>query len=443
MSKAGTKKWGTVAPSLIDSEQGALCILLTAGTGSTNRAEITTEHFYTPLYAAIFGAMLALDADGTPWDLVILTKYMHEQKMFSSGNDVVTLSTLYTDQRFSRSEALLEQYCQDLEEARKLRAQQQIYTRALAAIHEPSTVADTLYAETKASLDAAFHGQTTNDSVTEEACHGVLAQVKRVAEGGGKPLGIYTGVPAYDSALGGLFPSCMDVIGARPKVGKTSAIETMIDSMLDCEMAVSVFQKDMSVETMIGRMACRRALAVYEDFIIGTMDAPTLHRVKMEVRRLLKLKHLLRIHNPANLTATSLGAIVAKDKDRHGVRGFFLDQFQKLRVDRMNRVDGLTEASIEIRHIIDRTKLPGVIVAQISKEADKEGRPHAGMFKYCDQLFSDADRIILLWSRDDPKGLEVNEHQDVEFTVDANRMGAPSDNRMKFHRELMTFHPGE
>lgn len=436
-------KWGGKIPMAMDIEDAALHVILNNGAGITTTREcdgFTSEHFFHETNRDIWDMAASLDADGEQWDWPILSKRLHDAGKAKEGV-LARLTSIVTSGTF-RGATILPTYLRELEEARKARAMMIVMERALRRIREEPINADNLFATTMSEMGKAVTGASTQDSVTIPACQQVLAQIERARKGLGKPLGIYTGVPCYDSVLGGMFYGIMDVIGARPKVGKTSLLEITADNFIDQGRAVSIFQKDMSVAMMFARMACRKENIVFEQYIFGTLSKPELHRLEKRIKAMMKNAHLLRVHNPAVMTAAGIGAQVQKDKDRYGVEAFFLDQFQKIRGDgRDGKVEYLTDASIELRDVIDRTQVAGMIIAQISKEADKAGKPNSGMFKYCDQLFSDCDRSVLLWSHEDPKDLGVNVRQTIQFTVDVNRMGAPSDNDMLFHRELMNFEP--
>lgn len=420
-------------------EKASLAALLMLNLGGLSQTNLTSEHYFTPANAIIFAAIASAETDGQPYDAVSICQAIEREGQLELAGGWKYIEALIASPEHNNATGMLAEYETELERVRQQRGLWRVLERGQTGLRTAGANAEELAGAIKTGIDKVFAGASGDESMTEAACAGVIEQIARIKKREGKPLGIWVGVPSYDSQLGGLYPGCMDVIGARPKVGKTAMIETMIDTMLDQGRGAALFQMDMSIEVMIGRIACRRASVVYEDFFRGMVKDGELHRVKMEVRRLQKLSRLLRIYNPAGLTAMQLGTIVRRDKDKIGIEAFFLDHFQTLRHDERSIVDGLTESSKVIRGVTTATKLGAAIIAQIGKEADKSPRPHAGQFKYCDQLFSDADRVILLWSNDDPKELKPDERQEIQFTVDANRMGPPSDNVMLFHREYMRF----
>lgn len=277
-------------------------------------------------------------------------------------------------------------------------------------------------------------------SVTRETVREVKQMI--YARQIGTEIGLLTGVAAWDESLRGIFPKRFIVLAARPKVGKTAMIEQAAQFQIKNGHPVLIFERDMSLTDLVGRMACRDANVVYDDFTTGRCGDVELRAVHKSVDAIDT--NLLRLYSPSNLTADAIAAIVEHERNEHGIEVFYLDLFQRLKTSGNDRVEGLTAAANTIRDLIQSTGISGVILAEVLKEADKTGRPHSGQFKYCDGLFSACDTSILLWSDEDPKKLGQADgslrRQRVTFTVDANRGGGVGDSTVYFDREHMKFY---
>lgn len=423
-------------PHSPDVEEAVIACLFHMPTENVMDVPVRSSSFYLDRHRAIFEAMMSVVNDGQAIDVIGLT-----EKMRNDGT-LDTLGVLGTSEMMRiygsfLSFANIIQYCEMLETMYKRRELIVAATKAIQGARELDSVIEDVIAVAQSRISVVTE-ERDNECLTLKALGDLETQV-RDRELGKSSSGLMTGVPAWDASLRGIFPGDMQLIGARPKVGKTAAIETAMQTQIELGIPVLCFQRDTSLTTMLGRMACRRARVIYEDFIFGSVPAQGLKRVRKAMQELRKTAPLLRLYNPARLTAADLHSIVIREIRKSKIRVWYLDHFQTLQYERKMITEGLTEASMSLRRTINDTGIPGVIIAQVSKDADKTGRPHSGQFKWCDQLFSDADKIVMMWSEVDPKSLSQHQRQMIQWTVDVSRTGAPSDNQMKFHREYLTF----
>lgn len=440
MAKKDDKKVGVIWP--IEAEQGVLgCLQLFPALWDSYADRLTADLFSSACHKAIFRALSACQEDKVNAATVILT-------IRDQGNLEIIKGTVagVKHDGISYVSALLEfasmshgfsDWIKACEEAAARRKIIEVSEAAVKKVLEGEATDETI-ARVTLNLAGVAEGRV-RENMTGKLFDEMDARIEQRKTGKIK-LGLPTGVPAWDSALTGVFPGEMTVLGARPKVGKTAMIEEAIFTQAQSGHTVAVFQKDMSPVIMLERIACRYALVVFEKYIAGLCTSGELHAIK-EASKVLRKLFAAKVHffTDARLTTGELGGIVRRLKKQAKLAAWYLDHFLTLAYDANNVTEGTTENSKQLRALITETQVPGIIVAHLNRESDKTGRPHAGQFKYCDQLFADCDRAILLWSEVDPKSLNPHERQTVEFTVDANRFGSVSDNKMSFHRELMIF----
>lgn len=414
------------------------------GAAMLARVILTPEHFHDPRNRVVFETWHQLAAEGKPIDLTTTTaEFFRLSKTGAEqgGPGLDHLTAIYTGRsEYAERNVIADDpvsYAAMLEEYRSARC---IVTACTRAAIKASRVQDSLDT-IKAGLfrDLAESESRKNESRTESS----IVEIQLMLEDCevGESAGMATGIPPWDMALKGIYPARFYVVGARPKVGKSALCEQVAQTLNCSGRPVLFFQRDMSVRDMVIRMACRELQVCYEDFATGVASAEERDRVRRGLA-LINPK-LMRVYSPANMTADELAAIVRREKEQSGVEVFFVDLFQRIKTHgSRDRVEGLSDAANTIRDVIQDTGVAGVVIAEVLKEADKSGRPHSGMFKWCDGLFSCCDTSILLWSDDDPKKLAGEgkmRRQRVMFSIDANR-GSVSDQEMWFDRPMMTFH---
>lgn len=274
---------------------------------------------------------------------------------------------------------------------------------------------------------------TAQECVTDIAIAEFIEQV-RLRKSGKFEGGLKTGIGPWDR-IGGIHHSRMYGIIARPGNGKTSLLEQTIINLLVQRIPVLVFQKDMPRDRFIGRMACRACNISYFLYEKGALRADQYDLIE---RTALDLQDLpLFLYDPTHLSAKEIHSIVRREKRRNGIKVWFLDYIQLLDVEEEMK-NGLTKASIELKRCINATKVPGVIVAQLNRDATK-GKPSASMIKEFDQLHADAGVIFCLYSEQDPHELKAHEPLRVQFLTDKNNFGPVSNSVIWFDRFKMTF----
>lgn len=440
MAKKPTKP--TAILYAVEAEQGILGACLNHPSLITDSERLTDSLFGIASNVVLFRAIAERVEESGTADFIgiatILRKAGTLDELHGEVNGkpekgaayISALTFLGTSVGHSLEEAV--KTCEDAAARRRVISECENGIKAIHAGEDP----DEVVGRVETHLGLVTERKTREDK-TPSLLNQLEARIDQRQDGKIK-LGMPTGVPSWDKALAGIFPGEMTIIGARPGVGKTSMIETAMQMQIECGKHVACFQQDMAAVVMLERIACRMANVVYETYSIGKATSGDYHAIRDRLRVLRKMSKRFHIYNEAKLTANVLCSIVRRLKRQVELAVWYLDHFQTLRYEEENRTEGLTNASMTVRDLITTTEIPGMIVAQLNKEAH-DSRPNAGQFKYCDQLFSDADRVILLWSNDDPKELRPNQRQEVIFTVDKNRGGGVGDERMHFHRELMTF----
>lgn len=422
-----------------EAERGTLAILISFGAAALASVPwLSNNHFGEVANQRIFGVIAALEADVIPIDLITVTQKARDTGVLDEIGGAAALTSLVTGESVLPS--MLPVYTGTLERTRKRRVIYEGCARGMADAVNGEL--DPLEVSTK--IEDTLHEvdtQEESESRTTESIADVRERIITHSIGGTK--GLSTGVEVWDEMPGKLKPGRMIILGARPKIGKTSLAETMIEHQISNGQAVLVFQRDMSLGDMVCRMACRRARVPYFRFEEGKCTGGELERVRAAVDSYDKLKDKLLLYSPVNMTPGEMRGTLKREIRQSGVQAVYLDVFQRIRVLN-NLTEGLTQASKDIRDMCNDFELPWVILAHLNKDADETKRPHAGQFKYCDQLFADCDTAVLMWTDEDPKQLEQPDgtlkRQHVILTVDGNRGGSVGDRSVYFDRPLMTFH---
>lgn len=405
---------------------------------------ITPSHFFHENMRLLFECILILwseskGKEASKVNLISLTSRLRDRDELAKCGGAGEVTSVSIELPTAANceyylEAVIEKHTRRLAIAAYDKGQTAAYTELEKPVAE-------IIAETGTALVSVIARKNV-ESVTKEAIAKVREQI-RLREGGSinVPLGLPTGVPGWISSLCGVFEGTMYVIAGRPGMAKTALIEQMMDTQIQAGINILCIEKDMPVQTLIGRMAARRANISYDKFLTGGSSADDLDYMKGSLEDLERDAKFLHLYDTAGMTADNLDSLVRAEKNRHDVKAFYLDHFLNLRVDRSHGgqlVEGLTMGSATLRRCITETGVAGIVLVHINRDG-ADGKPRPENIKYCDGLLADSDVTGLLWSTVDPKTLGPNVVQEITLSIDKNRNGAVSEEKMYFHRERTTF----
>lgn len=428
-----------ILPHSSEAEMAVLCSILLKPKESIEICEaagVDEEWYYIPKNGWIYRVMERLWKRDKALHLIQLTEAIAALKKLDKVGGPSYLAEL---QDFIATAAMLETY---LELLRGYKLQRQLWKIG----HEAKKIgiepmepekAEQEIIKLKGRITAIT--ETKTGECTKHAFELAKQAIHKRRVGLTEPLGMPTGITKWDERLKGLHPTVMYVLASRPGIGKTSMMEKMIERTIACERHCLVVQKDMSIATMIGRMAARRAEINYQRFFQGTMTPEEMDAYEAEVLWLEERQEFMHMYNTTGMTGAQYAALIRTHKEKHDIRSSFLDHFLLLRHGERDSVMGFAMNSIEIRQAITETETAGVILVHVNREGGNKARPSANDIKYCDQLYSDTDILAILFSEVDPKTLTTGEKQPIIMAIEKNRIGNPCDITLQFDRTTTTF----
>lgn len=423
--------------SPIYSEEGELWILsglLTGGASylDENLPKISEGNFYSRNHKIIFNAISEAYESGIPVDAITISQKLRDKKQIEEiGGDFTVQKIALSAPTVAHSE----HWIAVLDQKKLLRESLELFSWADKEIRN---------AEDVSAFVSEIESKILNLRKTDDGGNLLVSSTQSALDRndnllkGIKTFGIESGIRPIDSALGGLCASQLLYICARAGKGKTALLEQIFEKLLSQDKAILIFQRDMPVDMMIERMACRNASLSYFIYRKGMLSRDQNLLVKHELEKLQRLKDKLIIRSPFRLTAQDMLSIVRKDKNRHGVECVFLDHIQNIDIGDKDMREGLTRASSTIRRSAQDSKLPHVIIAQLNREGH-EGRPKASHVKEFDAAYADCDAMVMLWSEKSQAEISPGELLPVRFTFVKNRYGPESEEEMLFDGSILKF----
>jgi replicative DNA helicase len=387
-------------------------------------------HFYTRSHILIFQTIQSMVSNKEHVDPITVTTKLKDSDLLSQvgGASFVSSCVMFPAPGDPRK------YIDVLEEKMRLRSLIDLSEgiNRLSMDNEPSSK----IIEQAGNELINFQSESRSGNMINETVDNVKSLIQKKLKGE-KVAGLKTGIALWDKMLGGLNPRYY-TLAARGGRGKTVLMEQIVDQLLTLSEPVAVFQKDMSLEMFILRMACRRASVPFFKFDLNYCNKYELEQIEYHSEVLRKSP--IYLYSPSGFTVSKFLSIIKLEKKMHDIKAVFLDHVLNLDVGNEYRT-GLTLASTKIRESVQETGIPHVILAQLNREAHNNERPTPAHIKEFDALYADCDTMIMLWSEKNSIDVPKNEIFPMKFLVNKNRYGTEFEDDIGFDRQNMTFKP--
>ncbi|MCE5089200.1 DnaB helicase C-terminal domain-containing protein [Staphylococcus devriesei] len=211
---------------------------------------------------------------------------------------------------------------------------------------------------------------------------------------------IKTGFPLMDYKIGGLEPTQLVVIAARPSVGKTAFALNMMLNIANQGYKTSFFSLETTGVSILKRMLTTKTgieLTRIKEMKDLTPDEIT--KLTSVASQILKLN--VDINTQSNVTTQEVRKQALKSKDEQQV--IFIDYLQLMQTDaKLDRRNGIEKISRDLKVIANETGAIIVLLSQLSRgvETRNDKRPMLSDMKEAGGIEADASLAMLLY-RDD------------------------------------------
>lgn len=375
-------------PFSLEAEQGVLYCMLQDPVERLPeaRATLSPEAFYHPATRTIYETALDMEAHQIPLDPVTLTNRLRETGLLEHIGGAAAVSDLFT---FTAIPSHWPHYHKMVREKWLVRDGIAAHAAALENLQQfggetlDEDVVSVLQkgeAEVFRVLEAASAGKKNGPVHASEVVNDLIEHVLKLQDNKGKILGVSTGIPDLDRAIGGqgLEPGDKFVIGARPKMGKTNLLCTLIKNIaIDQAQPSLVLSMEMAKRRLMARIA-------FGHFGIETSKASTGFLNRRSDQDNVHLMHRvisqapLHIDDSTSLSTNDLRSLVRIWKRRAGIKVVFLDYVQL--VQPVTKI-GTSEERLQIKetmetiHQIARDEqVIFIVLAQAARGAESNPR---------------------------------------------------------------------
>ncbi len=394
---------GRVPPHDLDAEKAVLSALLLDNRALHEVAtEVRADDFYHPAHQTLFGAMIALQDEQKPCDLITLSEHLSNQGLLDAVGGAVALAEIAD---YEATAANVVHYAHIVRDKAVKRGLISVATEIVEEGFGEAGAADQLldFAESRIFEISTKKSKNTFSTLNDEMIP-TFDYIERIMNRGGELTGISTGYNQVDQLTGGLQPGELIILAARTSMGKTALALNIARNaaVYPQNKRVAVFSFEMTTRSLVLRLLCSEAEVDSGVFRSGHLSLRD-HKLLSDAAS--KLSHAqIWIDDSSDLTVLE---IKSKCRRLHADKGLDLvivDYLQLAHADgkRRDRKDlEIAEISKGLKGLAKELDIPVIALSQLNRgpeqrDPDKR-RPILGDLRESGAIEQDADLIAFIF----------------------------------------------
>lgn len=264
---------------------------------------------------------------------------------------------------------------------------------------------------------------------------------------GGGIVGVSTGLPCLDAALGGLAPGRLVIVGARPGQGKSSLIAQAAVCASEKGAGTLFFSLEMSGTELAARMICSKAGVDSAAYMQGRLTPGDRAKTDAAAKQ---LNGSFYIDETPNLSIDELRLRAIRHRAKFDDLGLLVVDYLGLASAPHRRGEGrhleVGAVSRGLKELAKELHVPVLAAHQLNRNADDkvDAAPKLSQLRESGSCEQDADQVVLLWpfQKDPRTGMLVDwqaQVRPVAVFVAKNRHGAQAVLYVNFRRTCTRF----
>ena len=431
-----------VPPHNLHAEESLLGALLLSRdvVGQVAELQMRVEHFYKPAHQHIYEAIRGLMANGHAVDIVTVSDELRRNGLLDDIGGAQALNELQNATPAISNAHRYAKIVQDTAMLRKLISVAGEITEL--AYMEPDDVTKALdEAETKV-FEVAEDRVVDSTRPLSELLPEAMDELQATFERGDSITGVPTGYNDLDELLSGLQPSTLNIIGARPAMGKTAlGLGIALNVAKTTHKPVLVFSLEMGHAELTQRILSSEAEVESQKLRTGRLQEPDWSKIGRAINRIEGIP--LYLDDNPRVTVMEIRAKARRLKARSGGIGLIMIDYLQLMsggANAENRQLEVSEISRGLKILARELQTPIIALSQLSRtlESRADKRPMLADLRESGSLEQDADVVMFLY-RDEVYNRDSPDKASAELIVAKHRSGPTGVARLVFRGQYTKF----
>ena len=346
-------------------------------------------------YYRVVEAMLSLSAKGVSVDVFSVSKEMN-------GKGLAALIEIQKDSWASEKNYSL--YLKDVRTSFEARVIKKSVENALRELEDGSKPSQVIAMLIEESIKSSTTDGKSFNYTSREAMAVFVDRISEIYEAKDEDsLGIKTGIDTLDEVLGGIHPSDMMIVGARPGVGKTAFALSIMRNIAKTGKRVGFFSTEMSVFQVMSRLTSLESGILANKLRKADLAEEDWPRLTMATQNIAGLN--FRVCDKPSITIGELMMQSRAWMADGGIDFIAVDYLTRLQPDkqRENQTLSVGEIVTSLKNLARILNIPVVVLAQLNRGSEKRADRTPVMADLRDSgvIEQEADQIIMLYRPED------------------------------------------
>lgn len=406
--------------------------------------KLTPEDFYSGVNCVIFTACLALWKVGSEIDALMIASEIKKTNTGTQDDWFQVVVNILSDAALPRSidDAMI--VLKDYTQRRKMIS---VLSTAASRVYSLTTPTDSIVTDIANRLEVNVSG---DGIVTASASAKAVLERIESAASGASPY-IPTGFKALDVLMSGVLKNELIIVGARPGMGKTSFMVSMLNNLVSAGVPVAMASLEQSHDELTAKLLAMRIGfqigeinkgAKYENGAFRPFNDAEWDTIVKGLGEIDQLPFYY-IEREHVRSVADLRAATRQLSIKNGVRLLFLDYLQLMTSDKGddgNRAAMLSAITRDLKIAAMDLGVPIIAGSQINRgvESRDNKRPMLSDLRESGSIEQDADLVMFLYRDEvyDPNTEYINI---AEVDVSKNRRGPTGKTEMFFDKLTTRF----
>lgn len=430
-----------IPPQNLEAEQAVLGAVLLDSVAIISVMEtLKSEDFYRQAHQHIYEAMIELNGDNEPIDLITLTTRLQTKQQLAEVGGIQYLTELASAVPTSANVTYYARIVEEKSMLRRLiRTATEIVTNGYAGAED---VGDLLSEAEMRILEISNRKSGTGFIAIKEVLMEVFERVEALYNQRGTTTGIPSGFPDLDKMTSGFQRNDLIIVAARPSVGKTAfALNVAQNVAVRARETVAIFSLEMSAAQLVQRIICAEANVDAGRIRTGHLEGDDWEKLTMAIGTLSEAE--IYIDDTPAITVADIRAKCRRLKKEKGL-GMILIDYLQLIAGRgkagENRQQEVSEISRTLKQIARELEVPVIALSQLSRgvEQRQDKRPMMSDLRESGSIEQDADIVAFLY-RDDYYDKESEKKNIIEIIIAKQRNGPVGTVELAFLKHFNKF----
>jgi replicative DNA helicase len=403
---------------------------------------LSEEDFYIEEHRLLFSIIVKLwQEHGTRWDEVVLRDYVRKEGL----EDRLPFDWIVGIYQEAAPLSTLETACKIVKEKAGLRSILELSLNLIQDVKELQDFNTVIEVAQSKIFEISEKTTVTHYYHIKDVAKEVIEMVDRFSKTERLVTGLPSGFSELDMMTTGFHPSDLIILAARPGMGKTSFMLSLLSHIaLNEEKPVAVFSLEMSKEQLVLRLLSSLAEIPLQKLRSGYVTQQDKEKLLSTAVALSKAE--IYIDDSPALTTTELRVKARKLKKEKGVEFVAIDYLQLLRTPlrKSSRQEEVAEISRNLKALAKELSIPVLALAQLSRQVEhrSDRRPQLADLRESGQIEQDADLIIFIHRPEYYKKNPAPEEKGIaELIIAKQRQGPTGIVKTAFIKDFAKFAP--